>query len=70
MELTPEIISAALPGYEAGKARVDEKISKLRGMLSGEADYIRCSSRTILRAPLCQAGLQSLGGTMASRRSS
>ena len=32
--------------------------------------YTRCSSRTILRGPPCQLGLQSLGGTMASRRSS
>lgn len=37
--LTPEIISAAIEGFESQKARIDEQIAELRGMLpSGRAD--------------------------------
>jgi hypothetical protein len=34
-KLTPEFISAAIDGFEAQKARIDEKISELRGLLGG-----------------------------------
>ena len=33
--LTPEIINAAIDGYEAQKARIDAKIADLRAMLPG-----------------------------------
>jgi hypothetical protein len=34
-KLTPEIIVAAVEGYESQKARIDQKIAELRAMLSG-----------------------------------
>ena len=34
-KLTPEIISAAIDGYEAQKTRIDGKIAELRAMLPG-----------------------------------
>src|SRR3954452_2317097 len=33
--LTPEIIQAAIDGFEAQKARIDTQIAELRGMLTG-----------------------------------
>src|SRR5512146_3285655 len=33
--LTTEIITAAIEGFEAQKARIDEQIAELRGILSG-----------------------------------
>ena len=39
--LTPELIAAAVEGYESQKARIDQKIAELRAILSGgptEAD--------------------------------
>jgi hypothetical protein len=35
MKLTPEIISAAILGYETEKAGIDKKIAELRGMMPG-----------------------------------
>jgi len=33
--LTPELIAAAVEGYESQKARIDQKIAELRAILSG-----------------------------------
>ncbi len=33
--LTPELIAAAIAGYEAQRARIDEQIAELRAMLPG-----------------------------------
>ena len=35
-ELTPEIISAAIAGFEAQKSQIDSQISDLRSMLNGQ----------------------------------
>ena len=34
-KLTPELIAAAIQGYEAQKARIDQRIAQLRAMLPG-----------------------------------
>src|ERR1039458_7664198 len=34
-KLTPEIITAAIVGFEAQKTRIDDQIAELRAMLSG-----------------------------------
>ena len=34
-KLTPEIITAAIQGYEARKARIDQQIAELRSQLNG-----------------------------------
>src|ERR1035437_5430853 len=36
-KLTPEIITAAIVGFEAQKTRIDDQIAELRAMLSGGA---------------------------------
>jgi hypothetical protein len=35
LKLTPQIISAAIDGYEAQKSRIDTNLAELRAMLSG-----------------------------------
>jgi hypothetical protein len=37
LRLTPEIINAAIDGYEVQKARIDQQIAELRAMLPGGA---------------------------------
>ena len=34
-QLTPELITAAIAGYEVQKAKIDDKIAELRAMLPG-----------------------------------
>jgi hypothetical protein len=34
-KLTPEIITAAIQGYEAQKARIDQQIAQVRALLPG-----------------------------------
>ena len=36
-KLTPEIITAAIAGFESQKSQIDSKISELRSMLAGES---------------------------------
>lgn len=36
-KFTPEIIQAAIDGYEAQKSRIDSQIAELRGMLTGRS---------------------------------
>lgn len=36
MKLTPQIITAAIDGYEAQKTRIDTTLAELRAMLSGD----------------------------------
>jgi hypothetical protein len=36
-KLTPELIHAAIDGYEAQKNRIDQQIADLRGLLSGHS---------------------------------
>src|ERR1035441_742208 len=38
-QLTPEIISAAIVGFEQQKLRIDTQIAELRSMLSGGATH-------------------------------
>jgi len=35
-KLTPEIIAAAVEGYEAQKARINQKIAELKALLAGD----------------------------------
>ena len=37
MKLTPQIITAAIDGYEAQKTRIDATLAELRAMLSGDS---------------------------------
>ena len=37
IKFTPDLISAAIDGYEAQKTKIDEKIAELRSMLSGRS---------------------------------
>jgi hypothetical protein len=37
IKLTNEVIIAAIEGFEAQKARIDAKLSELRGLLTGSA---------------------------------
>ena len=37
-KLTPEIITAAIEGFESQKRQIDEQISELRSMLTGSAE--------------------------------
>ena len=37
-KLTPEIISAAIEGFEAQKTRIDQQIAELRGMEAGSSE--------------------------------
>src|SRR5450755_275452 len=36
-KLTPEIITAAIAGFESQKSQIDSKISELRSMLAGDS---------------------------------
>jgi hypothetical protein len=37
IKFTPDLISAAIDGYEAQKVKIDEKIAELRSMLGGRS---------------------------------
>lgn len=49
LRLTPEIISAAIDGYEVQKSRIDGKIAELRSMLSGRSTKTASTSETLKR---------------------
>ena len=69
MKLTPDIISAAILGYEAEKAQIEQKIAELRGMLAGgsPAAAITPEASTRKRRTISAAGRKAIAEAQRKR---
>lgn len=66
--LTPEIISAAIEGFDAQKRRIDEQIAALRAMLSGESEQVAAQPAPAKRKRrLSAAGRKRIGDAARKR---
>src|SRR5215468_2153490 len=55
-QLTPEIITAAIEGFENQKARIDEQIAELRAMLNGRQPTAADAPQSTKRSTMSAAG--------------
>jgi hypothetical protein len=66
-KLTPEIISAAIEGFESQKARIDEQISELRAMLNGTQPKATAEPQKGTRRTISAAGRKRIAEAQRQR---
>ena len=66
-QLTPEIITAAIEGFENQKARIDEQIAELRAMLNGRQPTAAVAPQTTKRSTMSAAGRKRIAEAQRKR---
>jgi len=66
-KLTPEIIAAAIEGFEIQKARIDEQIAELRAMLNGRQPTAAAAPQTTKRSTMSAAGRKRIAEAQRKR---
>ena len=67
MKLTPEIINAAIEGFEAQKQRIDQEISELRAMLNGAQPTAAAAPQRGTRRKMSAAGRKRIAEAQRKR---
>jgi len=65
--LNPEIMTAAIEGFEGQKRRIDEQISELRAMLNGRQPTAAAAPRTTKRSTMSAAGRKRIAEAQRKR---
>jgi hypothetical protein len=65
--LTPEIIHAAIAGFESQKQRIDEQIAELRSMLAGSSKGPTPTSPGAKKRGMTAAGRKAIGDAQRKR---
>src|SRR5262245_27101351 len=66
-QLTPEIITAAIEGFESQKARIDSQINELRAMLNGRQPTAAAAPQTTKRSTMSAAGRKRIAEAQRKR---
>ena len=66
-QLTPEIMTAAIEGFEGHKRRIDEQISELGAMLNGRQPTAAAAPQTIKRSTMSAAGRKRIAEAQRKR---
>jgi len=67
VKLTPEVITAAIEGFEAQTQRIDEQISELRAMLNGAQPKAAVEPQKVTRRKMSAAGRKRIAETQRKR---
>ena len=65
--LKPEIITAAIEGFESQKARIDSQINELRAMLNGRQPTAAAAPQTTKRSTMSAAGRKRIAEAQRKR---
>jgi len=65
--LKPEIITAAIEGFESQKARIDSQIAELRAMLNGRQPTAAAAPQTTKRSTMSAAGRKRIAEAQRKR---
>ena len=65
--LNPEIINAAIEGFESQKARIDSQINELRAMLNGRQPTAAAAPQTTKRSTMSAAGRKRIAEAQRKR---
>src|SRR5215472_9437324 len=66
-QLTPQVINAAIEGFEGQKRRIDEQISELRAMLNGRQPTAAAAPQTTKRPTMSAAGRKRIAEAQRKR---
>ena len=67
-KLTPEIITAAIEGFEAERRRIDEQITEMRAMLNGAQPKAAAAPEKGTRRTMSAAGRKRIAEAQAESR--
>ena len=67
VKLTPEVITAAIEGFQAQTQRIDEQISELRAMLNGRQPTAAAAPQTTKRSTMSAAGRKRIAEAQRKR---
>ena len=67
VKLTPEVITAAIEGFQAQTQRIDEQISELRAMLNGRQPTAATAPQTTKRSTMSAAGRKRIAEAQRKR---
>jgi len=67
VKLTPEVITAAIEGFEAQTQRIDAQIAELRAMLNGAQPKAAAAPRTPKRRKISAAGRKRIAEAQRKR---
>jgi len=63
--ISPEIMTAAIEGFEAQKQRIDSQIAELRAMLNGRQPTVAAAPQTTKRSTMSAAGRKRIAEAQA-----